>query len=76
CSLDDYLAKHRTQLAASPSFPYSRSLSREQRATMAQAVSSLDGYITGGHSAELRGEGAPARTPLAAARAGRASSRR
>jgi len=65
CSLDDYLAKHRERVARSPTFPYTRTLSREERSRIAQAVANQDGYVTGGHSAELRGEGGTPRTPLA-----------
>jgi maltose O-acetyltransferase len=64
-TLDEYLEKHRRRLASSPSFPYEIALSPEQRAKIAQSVAHTDAYITGGHSAELRGEGGTPRTPLA-----------
>lgn len=64
CSLDEYLGRHRMRLANSPVFPYSLSLSEEQRSAMTRAVAQSDAYIIGGHSAELRGEGGTPRTPL------------
>ena len=63
-TLDEYLEKHRLRLASSPTFPYAIELPEEQRAAIARAVAQIDGYITGGHSAELRGEGGTPRTPL------------
>ena len=63
CSLDEYLEKHRQRMATSPTFSYAVTLSPEERATMARALLQSDGYITGGHSAELRGEGGTPRTP-------------
>jgi maltose O-acetyltransferase len=68
CSLDEYLAKHRERMGTSLTFPYSISLSDEQREAMAAAVANGAAYITGGHSAELRGEGGTPRTPLATPR--------
>jgi maltose O-acetyltransferase len=63
CSLEEYLAKHRRSIAARPTFRYSRSLpSAEERAQMAQALRAQDGYVVGGRSAELRGEGGTPRT--------------
>lgn len=64
CTLDEYLEKHRRRVAAAPTFPYSVELSPEQRATIARTVARSDAYITGGHSAELRGEGGTPRTAL------------
>lgn len=63
CSLDAYLEKHRSRIAVSPQFAYqSQFLSEEDRTRMALAVSKLDGYIIGGRSAELRGEGGTPRS--------------
>ena len=67
CTLDDYLEKHRQRLATSPTFEYMyydlRFLTNERKAEMIAAVASRDGYITGGRSAELRGDGGTPRTP-------------
>jgi len=65
CTLEEYLAKHRARMANSPSFPYSVGISSDERAKMVEAVAKRDAYVTGGHSAELRGEGGTPRTPLA-----------
>jgi len=66
CSLEDYLAKHRERLATRPTFRFNRNeLTTEERARMAEALRSQDGYVVGGRSAELRGEGGTPRTPVA-----------
>lgn len=63
CSLDEYLEKHRGQIATSPRFQYENRMStRERRAAMRAAVRDRDAYIVGGRSAELRGEGGTPRT--------------
>jgi maltose O-acetyltransferase len=63
CTLDEYLDRHRRRIAASPTFGYDRGLSGpEWRAAVRAAVASGDAYITGGRSAELRGEGGTPRT--------------
>lgn len=62
CSLAEYLEKHRAQMAGAPTFPYSASPTAPERAAMVAAVAKEDAYITGGHSAELRGEGGTPRT--------------
>jgi len=64
CTLAEYLEKHRARMAGAPTFPYALTLSHQERAEIAQAVRAADAYITGGHSAELRGEGGTPRTPL------------
>ncbi len=66
CSLQEYLEKHRTRLAGARVFPYSIELSADQREALLQATASSAVYITGGHSAELRGEGGTPRTALPA----------
>ena len=64
CSLEDYLAKHRDKLGAHPTFPYSRvALTAPERSRIVEALAKQDGYIVGGRSAELRGEGGTPRTP-------------
>jgi maltose O-acetyltransferase len=64
CSLDEYLAKHRKKISESPTFPYEIAGStREIRQQMNEAVKARDAYVTGGRSAELRGEGGTQRTP-------------
>ena len=68
-SLDDYLQKHRERKAELPNFPYDqydvRVLTPGRRAELVAAVAANDAYITGGHSAELRGEGGTPRTAFA-----------
>jgi maltose O-acetyltransferase len=68
-SLDDYLEKHRKRVAELPNFPYQqydvRVLTPERRAELVAAVASDDAYMTGGRSAELRGEGGTPRTAFA-----------
>ena len=63
CSLADYLQKHRQRLTEAPTFPYlDRQLTAAERATMIETLRRTDGYIVGGRSAELRGEGGTPRT--------------
>jgi len=67
CSLEDYLAKHRTRLGTHPTFRYTKSaLTAQERSQIVDALRSRDGYMVGGRSAELRGEGGTPRTPLGA----------
>lgn len=64
CSLDEYLGKHRARLATHPTYAYSMDIpGPEERARMVEEMSQRDGYVTGGRSAELRGEGGTPRTP-------------
>jgi maltose O-acetyltransferase len=67
CSLDDYLNKHRTRLAQLPTFDYMeydiRFLTPDRKSRMVSMLRTSDGYMIGGHSAELRGEGGTLRTP-------------
>lgn len=67
CSLEDYLARHRERLAQVPTFKYElydiHSLTPERRAELVAACENGQAYITGGRSAELRGEGGTPRTP-------------
>jgi maltose O-acetyltransferase len=66
CTLDEYLARHRERLASAPSFPYERysidALTPERRAEVQAACAAGVAYMTGGRSAELRGEGGTPRT--------------
>jgi maltose O-acetyltransferase len=66
CSLEEYLARHREQLAARPKFKYTdydlSVLTPERRAELIAAVATGDAYITGGHTEELRGTGGSHRT--------------
>lgn len=66
CTLDEYLDKHRRRMAEAPAFEYMRYdiryLTSERQAEMIAAVATRDAYITGGRSAELRGEGGTPRT--------------
>lgn len=63
CSLDEYLFKHRARIADSPVFPYENSTSSsDMRAQMVAATNKRCAYVTGGRSAELRGEGGTLRT--------------
>jgi maltose O-acetyltransferase len=68
-SLDDYLEKHRKRTAELPGFPYAqydvRVLTPDGREELVAAVATDDAYITGGRSAELRGEGGTPRTAFA-----------
>ena len=61
CSLEEYLERHRSRLASSPTFDYmtydTRFLTRERREELIAAVAKSDAYIVGGHSATLRGDG-------------------
>lgn len=66
CSLEEYLERHRKKLSERPAFDYARydirALTPERRAEMLAAVAAGDAYVTGGRSAELRGEGGTRRT--------------
>jgi maltose O-acetyltransferase len=63
CSVDDYLEKHRSRIAAGPTFLYQREgMTPELRGRMVAATRDRDAYVTGGRSAELRGEGGTPRT--------------
>ena len=68
CSLDEYLAKHRSRLAIAPTFSYDeydvRALTPERRAEVVAACEAGVAYIVGGRSAELRGAGGTVRTPM------------
>lgn len=68
CSLDDYLERHRKRMAERPRFAYDqydiRALTPERRAELVAAVRDGDAYVTGGRSAELRGQGGTMRTAL------------
>lgn len=65
CSLDEYLERHRARLAARPRFPYETHGSPYDpvaRDELVRATADGPAYITGGRSAELRGEGGTQRT--------------
>lgn len=63
CTLDEYLEKHRERLKTWPTFPYQNAQAGpEERAKIGAALRSQDGYIVGGRSAELKGEGGTLRT--------------
>ena len=68
-SLDEYLEKHRKRAGELPNFPYAqydvRVLTPERRDELVAAVATDDAYITGGRTAELRGEGGTPRTAFA-----------
>ena len=68
CSLGEYLDKHRSRIAAGPTFPYdvydTRALTSARRAELVAACESGVAYMLGGRSAELRGEGGTPRTPV------------
>ena len=67
CPLDEYLSRHRQRISTRPNFEYMLYdigvLTPERRAELMHATSDGVAYITGGHSAELRGEGGTPRTP-------------
>lgn len=65
CSLDEYLERHRAKLTERPCFSYETHGSPFDpvaRAELQRATESGSAYITGGRSAELRGEGGSLRT--------------
>jgi maltose O-acetyltransferase len=66
-SLDEYLARHQASLSTARQFPWSEYnidvLSPARRAEMIEALAKAPVYVTGGFSAELRGEGGTKRTP-------------
>lgn len=65
CNIKEYLEKHRERAASLPTFDYmayGRFLTPERRAELVAALANGDAYITGGRSAELRGEGGTPRT--------------
>lgn len=65
CSLEDYLVKHRARLLTHPNFRYTKNaLTLQERSQIVEALRHQDGYMVGGRSAELRGEGGTPRTPL------------
>jgi maltose O-acetyltransferase len=70
CPLEEYLERHRRRLEERPCFDYDRydirSLTPERRQEILAAVADGVAYITGGRSAELRGEGGTHRTPSSA----------
>ena len=63
CSLDEYLDKHREALRTAPTFDYIThsmgAISNEEKAAMKRALAERDGYMVGGRSAMMRGEGWP-----------------
>lgn len=64
CTLAEYLAKHRNRLQSNPTFPYSKTAyPLPERNRIAEALRKGDGYVVGGRSAELRGQGGTPRTP-------------
>ena len=66
-TLEDYLARHRERMAQTRNFPWSEfnstALTPAQRQQMLAALAEGPAYITGGFSAELRGQGGTERTP-------------
>lgn len=68
CSIDEYLQKHRERISRSPTFDYRAydiwQLTPARRAEVLEATAAGVAYITGGRSAELRGEGGTLRTPM------------
>lgn len=65
CSLDEYLSKHRNKVQIGPTFSCVTSqLSLEDRSHIRQAVQQGSGYVLGGRTAELKGEGGTPRTPM------------
>ena len=66
CPLEDYLKRHREQLARRPRFDYSNynidSLTPERRTELLAAVADGIAYVTGGFSKELEGYGETLRT--------------
>jgi len=67
CTLDEYLTRHRENLARGRRFPWteynSAALTPERRQELHQALAEGPVYITGGFSEELKGGGGTERTP-------------
>jgi maltose O-acetyltransferase len=67
CSLDEYLERHRRRMREKPTFEYMeydiRFIDESRRQKMLDALATTDGYMVGGRSAELRGEGGTRRFP-------------
>ncbi|MDX1600398.1 MAG: acyltransferase [Anaerolineales bacterium] len=67
-SLEEYLEKHRKRMEERPTFDYAkydiRFLTPERQAEIVAAVTDGDAYLTGGHSALLRGEAGMRTTPF------------
>ena len=67
CSLDDYLVRHREQLARSRGFPWTEynaaALTPERLREMLAVLAGAPAYINGGFSEELKGQGGTERTP-------------
>ena len=68
CTIEEYLDKHRRRLVEVRKFDFAQydigALTPERKAEMIAVVAAGDAYITGGRSAELRGEGGTPRTSL------------
>lgn len=63
CTLEEYLQKHRQRIRECPTFPYASQFpSEDERMKIQGALQHGDGYMLGGRSAELRGEGGTPRT--------------
>jgi maltose O-acetyltransferase len=67
CTLDEYLARHREDMAKGRLFPWNDykegALTPERRRELLQALAEGPVYITGGFSEELKGTGGIQRTP-------------
>lgn len=64
CSLDEYLEKHRNRIQVGPVFPCITSdSSSEDRRRIAESLIARSGYVVGGRTAELNGQGGTPRTP-------------
>ena len=67
CSLDEYLTRHTSQMAAGRQFPWTEyntnALTPERRRELLAALEEGPVYITGGFSEELKGRGGTPRTP-------------
>ena len=67
--MPEYLDKHKaemTQIKTSHYLPYDiRSITPERNGELLAAVARQDAYITGGHPAQLKGQGATPRTQKA-----------
>lgn len=63
CSLDEYLERHKAAAARGPTFPFATHdinvISEADKAAMRAALAAGDGYITGGYSAMMKGDGGP-----------------
>jgi maltose O-acetyltransferase len=66
CSLEAYLAKHREALRTAPTFDYATHdlavITAEEKARMVRLLAERDGYMVGGYTLMVEGQGGPTLT--------------